>query len=90
MVAVNNQGPDAMASITLKNIPEKIHERRKQRARLNRRSLQQEIMACLERTVLPRKVDPEEILGQVREVHELFEDEMRIGEIDKAIREGRP
>jgi len=79
-----------MASITLKNIPQEVHERLKRRARVNRRSLQQEIMACLERAVLPRKVDPDEILAQVREVHDLFEDEMTVDEIDRAIREGRP
>lgn len=79
-----------MASITLKNIPADVHERLKRRARLHRRSLQQEIMACLESAVMPRKVDPEEVVRQVRQVHELFEAELTVDEIDRAIREGRP
>ena len=52
-------GMDAalMASITIKNLPPALHERLKEAARRNHRSLRSEIIACLERHVgrLPRR-----------------------------------
>ena len=46
-----------MASITIKSLPPKLHEALKEAARRNHRSLQGEIIACLERHVerLPRR-----------------------------------
>ncbi len=42
-----------MASITIKDVPRDVHGRLKERARINRRSLQQEILSCLEAVVVP-------------------------------------
>ena len=46
-----------MASITIKSLPPALHEGLKEAARRNHRSLQGEIIACLERHVekLPRR-----------------------------------
>ena len=46
-----------MASITIKSLPPTLHEGLKEAARRNHRSLQGEIIACLERHVerLPRR-----------------------------------
>ena len=46
-----------MVSITIKGLPPELHERLKEAARRNHRSLQGEIVACLERHVerLPRR-----------------------------------
>ena len=38
-----------MASVTIKNLPPALHERLKEAARRNHRSLQGEIIACLDR-----------------------------------------
>ena len=78
-----------MVSITLKNIPPRLHERLKERARVNRRSLQMEILACLEEVLEPCRPDPEAVLADVREVHKLFKGEMDANEIIRIIRRGR-
>jgi plasmid stability protein len=55
-----------MASLTLKDIPARLHEQLRQRAIRNRRSLSQEALACLEQATAVERVDPEQLLAQVR------------------------
>ncbi len=54
-----------MPAITLKNIPPELHRRLKERAVRNRRSLNSEMLACLESVVQPKPIDPETLLTQV-------------------------
>jgi plasmid stability protein len=61
-----------MATLTLKNVPEDLVERLKQEAAQNRRSLNQETLARLERTLGPRHPTAEEALAILRRVHEQF------------------
>jgi len=55
-----------MATLTIKGIPGPVVERLKARAAANRRSLNLEVIACLEAVVLPVRVDPEAFLVRVR------------------------
>jgi len=55
-----------MATLTLKNVPEEIHERLKQSAKTNRRSLNNEAIHCLE-LYLPGQ-SPAELVGEVRKL----------------------
>jgi len=56
-----------MHTITLKNIPDELYERLKQSAAENRRSINSEIIVCIERAVHNRKVSaPDEILSTAR------------------------
>lgn len=48
-----------MASLTLKNIPDVLHRQLKERAMRNRRSLNSEVLHCLEVMVAAEPVDPE-------------------------------
>ena len=48
-----------MLTLTLKNIPEQLHSRLKESAEKNRRSLNSEILARLERELAAPTVDPE-------------------------------
>lgn len=48
-----------MLTITLKNIPEHLHSMLKQSAEENRRSLNSEILARLERELAAPTIDPE-------------------------------
>ena len=59
-----------MASITIKGVPPELHERLKEAARRNHRSLRGEIIACLERHVerLPRR--KEELLAEAAALRE--------------------
>jgi plasmid stability protein len=51
-----------MATITLKNIPEQLHKKIKQRAIEHHRSLNNEIISCLERALGSSPVDTEALI----------------------------
>lgn len=55
----------AMASITIKNVPADLHSRLKAQAARHHRSLNGEIIACLEREVESPPRDPDEILQRL-------------------------
>jgi len=80
-----------MPSITVKSIPSDLYERIRQSATENRRSINQEIIVCLERTLLARRVDPAVFLARADALREqnnlppLSEDVLR-----RAKSEGRP
>jgi plasmid stability protein len=55
-----------MATLTIKNIPNRLYGRLKQNAKGHRRSLNSEAIVCLEGSLMSRAVDPEELLARVR------------------------
>ena len=55
-----------MASLTLKDIPKRLHQQLRDRAVRHRRSLSQEALACLEQAVTVERVDPEALLAKAR------------------------
>jgi plasmid stability protein len=55
-----------MATLTIKNIPEKLRERLKESALQHRRSINGEAISCLEKALGGNRLDPEEFLAQVR------------------------
>jgi len=59
-----------MANLTIKNLPDAVHQRLKEIAALNRRSLNSEIIHRLERSVGTAPVDTEGLLARVRAVRE--------------------
>jgi plasmid stability protein len=59
-----------MPTITVKNIPADLYERLKQSAQANRRSINGEIIVCIERAVSPQRVDPELVIARARELRE--------------------
>ncbi len=59
-------------SITLKNIPEPIYQRIKLAAKRHHRSMNNEIIACLEQVLAPRPVDLDAQLDQARKLRERF------------------
>jgi plasmid stability protein len=58
-------------TITVKNIPDDLYERLKQRAKANRRSINSEIIVCIERNVRSLSVDPDEVLAKARILREI-------------------
>ena len=80
-----------MPSLTLKNIPDDLYDLLKQSAELHRRSLNSEILVCIEKSVRTRRLSPEEVLPRARQLRELTA-EYRISdeEITAAKRQGRP
>lgn len=52
----------AMPTLTLKNIPDDLYYKLKEAARIHHRSLNSEMLYCIERTLTPHKIDiPEQI-----------------------------
>ena len=78
-----------MASITLKNLPPKLHRALKERANDNRRSLQSEIVATLEEAVWPKPIRVEEFLERVNRFRSLVKIQTTDDEIRRFKRQGR-
>jgi plasmid stability protein len=57
-----------MATLTIKNVPEALVERLKRQATTHRRSLDHEVIVCLEQVVHSVPLDPETILARARTV----------------------
>ncbi len=55
-----------MATITLKNIPQPLHQALKNRALANNRSINRETIDCLEHMVLGKPMDLPSFLDRVR------------------------
>lgn len=79
-----------MPSITVKNIPKPIYIKLKQEAEAQHRSMNSEIIACLERSVEPKRVSPDEILRQARLMRKKVSASLPAEEIQDAIDQGRP
>lgn len=52
-----------MATVTVKDLPEKLHRQLKARALRHRRSLNSEIIEVLETATTSRKVDPDSLIA---------------------------
>jgi antitoxin FitA len=59
-----------MASITVKDIPDELYEQLRESASAHHRSLNREIITCIERTVGSQRIDPEEFLARARRLRE--------------------
>lgn len=55
-----------MPTVTVKNIPAEVYEKLKKAAEINHRSINSEIIACIERAVSNREIDPEVVLAEAR------------------------
>lgn len=53
-----------MSTVTVKDLPERLHRQLKVRALRNHRSLNSEIIAVLEDAVVPQRIDPETLLAR--------------------------
>jgi plasmid stability protein len=60
-----------MATVTVKNIPNELYERLKSVAEINRRSINSEIIMCIENTVISRRINLDEVLENARQLRRL-------------------
>ncbi len=80
-----------MPALTIKNIPDDLYSRLKEAAQAHRRSMNSEILYCVERTLVPHKVDVSEHIAVARKLraktadHPLTDDAL-----NAAKNEGRP
>ncbi len=80
-----------MATITIKNIPDDLYERLRESAEANRRSINSEVIVCIEKAIGAPRFDPEEFLAAARLLRErvagyVISDEA----FNEAKRAGRP
>lgn len=79
-----------MANLSVKNVPKEVHRRLRERAKRNRRSLNSELIACLQEAVMPRRIDPDEAAERIRTLRERYSGApLRDREIDRLKSEGR-
>ena len=79
-----------MATVTVKNIPDDLYSRLKAEAAKNRRSINSEIIVCIEENLATARVPAEQVLGNVRRIRRRMKPGlMTIEQIGTAKREGR-
>jgi len=80
-----------MATMTIKKLPNDLYERLKVSAERHRRSINAEVIVCLERGLGVAAVHPEDLLARFRSVRERARDlYVTDAELDAAKRSGRP
>ncbi len=79
-----------MATITLKNIPEQLYKGLKQRAAQHYRSLNSEVIVCLELAIGSRQVNPEALLTRARILHGRISGQLSDGDLSLLKNQGRP
>ena len=79
-----------MPAITLKNVPTALYRRLKRQATDHHRSLNQEAILCLERSVGVARLDPEAFLTRVDRVREGLKVYVTETDLRQAKDQGRP
>lgn len=79
-----------MATITIKNIPDELHDALKKKASLQRRSLNSEIIACLEASLRSLPVDLESFLYKTQALREQVSGRLSNRDLKTLKDEGRP
>jgi plasmid stability protein len=57
-----------MANITVKNIPDDLYEQLKEYAAINHRSLNNEIIVCIEKAIRSRRFNKEAFLDRIQKI----------------------
>ncbi|MGE5798583.1 MAG: FitA-like ribbon-helix-helix domain-containing protein [Ignavibacteria bacterium] len=78
-----------MPSLTIKNIPDKVYKKLKLKAERNKRSLNSEILTCLESAVEYRKIDSDELIKKARMRRSGIEYVIKDEEVTKLKQSGR-
>jgi plasmid stability protein len=76
-------------NMTIKDVPIRLHQRLRENAKLNRRSLNSELIMLLEAAVEPRKANVDEILAAARAVRAQVKGDLSDKEINRMKRQGR-
>lgn len=80
-----------MPALTIKNIPESLYQQLKNAAELHRRSINSEVIACLEKTLAASKITPADRLSRIEQLRSSIKSHSITPEdIEQAINYGRP
>ena len=86
----NHLGDQMATNFTLKNIPEDLYKKVKERAQRNNRSINGEIISILNTATAPNHIPVDVILARARALRERTRGCLTDGFINQAKREGRP
>lgn len=78
------------ASITIRDIPDEVYAKIKERAELNHRSVNSEVVVYLKRLVQNQRRNPEELINRAEQIKKKGKGELKMVEIQHAIDLGRP
>lgn len=79
-----------MATVTFKNIPDDLYEQLKQAANAHHRSINSELIHCLEKTYKPTRVSAAELAGKASELRSrIAVAQLDVDEINAAKNQGR-
>ena len=79
-----------MASLTIKNIPDDLYQNLKAAANAHHRSINSELIHCLETVLLPKKLSANEIKANAKLLRsKIMASTLDASEIEEAKREGR-
>ncbi|MCP5207115.1 MAG: Arc family DNA-binding protein [Hahellaceae bacterium] len=59
-----------MPAITIKNIPEALYSQLKQSAEAHHRSINSELIVCLEKVLVPQRINRDQLLTSARSMRE--------------------
>ena len=80
-----------MPALTIKNIPDTLYQQLKTAAELHRRSINSEVIICLEKTLAATKITPADRLSRIEQLRASIKTNSITSEdIDEAINNGRP
>jgi antitoxin FitA len=78
-----------MATVTFKNIPDDLYEQLKQAANAHHRSINSELIHCLEKTYKPTRLSAAELANRAGELRRRVTVRLDIDEIIAAKNQGR-
>lgn len=79
-----------MPALTIKNIPDTLYEQLKYAADLHRRSINSEVLFCLERALVASKPNPADRLKRIEQLRSSIKpNNISLDDVDNAIDSGR-
>lgn len=80
-----------MPALTVKNIPDSLYEQLKSAAELHRRSINSEVLVCLEKVLVAKKTNTKDRLQRIEKLRASIKPNLiTADDIDQAIENGRP
>jgi len=79
-----------MPALTIKNIPDELYSELKYIAKQHHRSINSEVIVCLKRMLMPKKISPEDTIKSIQSVRiQITPNIITVEDIEKSINEGR-
>jgi plasmid stability protein len=80
-----------MPALTIKNVPQELYETLKHSAATHHRSINSELISCLEAMLMPRRITSSERVARARALrHGIQNNVVSTADIEDAIAQGRP